>query len=86
MSEYQFVENPLLNQLASMGWQVIEQGAGIPQDPTLSLRTSFREVLLKGEFIKAVNAINTLDKVQPWLTDSQLESLFDDFRHFDTTD
>jgi type I restriction enzyme R subunit len=86
MSEYQFVEKPLLNQLASMGWQVIEQGVGIPQDPTISLRSSFREVLLKGEFIKAVKAINTLDNGQPWLTDSQLESLFDDFTHFDTTD
>lgn len=86
MSEYQFVEKPLLNQLASMGWQVIEQSAGIPKDPTLSLRTSFREVLLKNEFIKAVKAINVLDDGQPWLTDSQLESLFDDFSHFDTPD
>jgi type I restriction enzyme R subunit len=86
MSEYQFVENPLLNQLVSMGWQVIEQGVGIPQDPTISLRSSFREVLLKGEFIKAVKAINTLDNGRPWLTDSQLGSLFDDFTHFDTTD
>lgn len=69
-----------------MGWKVIEQGAGIPQDPTLSLRTSFRDVLLKNEFITAVSALNTLEDGTPWLTDSQLETLFDDFSHFDTTD
>jgi len=85
MSEYQFVEKPLLTQLSSMGWQVHEQSAGIPKDPTLSLRTSFREVLLKDEFIKSVNAINHLGNGQPWLTDNQLESLFDDFTNFNTT-
>lgn len=29
MSEYTFVEKPLLNQLASMDWQVIDQGEGV---------------------------------------------------------
>ena len=86
MSEYQFVEKPLLSQLASMGWQVIEQGSGIPQDPTLSLRAGFREVLLKTEFINAAKALNTLEDGKPWLSDGQLESLFEDFSHFDTTD
>ncbi len=51
MSEYQFVEKPLLNQLASMNWTVIEQPAGIPTDPTKSLRTSFRGRLLKCEYL-----------------------------------
>ena len=41
MSEYQFVEKPLLYQLTSMGWQIYEQSTGIPQDPTLSLRTKY---------------------------------------------
>jgi len=26
MSEYELVEKPFLNQLASMGWKIIEQG------------------------------------------------------------
>ncbi len=47
MSEYQFVERPLLTQLHSMGWTVIDQSAGIPKDPTISLRTDFRSWLLK---------------------------------------
>ncbi len=85
MSEYHFVEKPLLTQLASMRWQVHEQGTGIPKDPTQSLRTNFREVLLKDEFIKSVNTINHLDNGQPWLTDNQLESLYDDFTNFNAT-
>lgn len=58
---------------------------GISQDPTLSLRTRFCEVLLKDEFIKAVQAINCLDDGQPWLTDTQLVQLFEGFSHFNTT-
>ncbi|MCG8314207.1 MAG: HsdR family type I site-specific deoxyribonuclease [Pseudomonadales bacterium] len=81
MSEYQFVEKPLLNQLAGMGWQVIEQGAGIPKNPTNSLRTSFREIVIKSEFIEAVNAINVHEN-KPWLTAQQLEELYEDFTSF----
>ena len=81
MSEYQFVEKPLLNQLASMNWTVVEQPAGIPTDPTKSLRTSFREVVIKSEFDKAVNSIN-LHEGKPWLTPEQLEGLYEDFTNF----
>jgi type I restriction enzyme R subunit len=81
MSEYQFVEKPLLNQLASMNWTVIEQPAGIPTDPAKSLRSNFREVVIKSEFIKAVHAIN-LHAGKPWLTREQLEGLYEDFTSF----
>ena len=81
MSEYQFVEKPLLNQLASMNWKVIEQSAGIPTDPSKSLRASFREVVIKSEFIKAVNGIN-LHEGKAWLTPEQLEGLYEDFTNF----
>ena len=30
MSEYNFVEKPLLAQLVNMGWEVIKQGFGVP--------------------------------------------------------
>ena len=47
MSEYIHVEKPFLDQLAALGWEVIDQGCGhIPTDPGASLRTSFREVML----------------------------------------
>ncbi len=85
MSEYQSVEKPLLAQLASMGWSVFAQSSGIPSDPSLSLRATFREVLLKQEFFRSVKAINCLDDGTPWLSENQLESLFDDFSNFDTT-
>lgn len=86
MSEYQFVEKPLLTQLESMGWQVIEQGSGIPKDPTLSLRANFREVLLKTEFLQSLRSINLTADGVPWLTDNQLETLFADLSQFDTHD
>lgn len=81
MSEYQSVEKPLLTQLASMGWKVIEQALGIPKNPDISLRSDFREVLIKSEFKQAVQAINLVDR-QAWLTDEQLAGLYNDFTDF----
>ena len=81
MSEYQFVEKPLLNQLGAMDWRVIEQPSGIPTDPTKSLRSSFREVVIKVEFITTVKSLNLFEG-KPWLTDEQLEDLYDDFTNF----
>ena len=66
MSEYQFVERPLLTQLESMSWSVIDQGPGIPQDPTKSLRTDFRQWLLRDVFINSVREINLTDKGETW--------------------
>ena len=78
MSEYRFVENPFLNQLAELGWTVIDQGVGvIPSDPAPSLRTSFREWLLPDVFRASVRAINTTDDGKVWLTDRQLDELRD---------
>ena len=84
MSEYQLVEKPLLNQLVSMGWEVADLGLGVPTDPATSFRSSFREVILKDIFKKAVHRINTTDDGQPWLTDSQLDVLLDDVTDFGT--
>ena len=47
MSEYFQVEKPFLDQLAALGWTVIDQGYGmVPSDPAASLRGGFREWLL----------------------------------------
>ena len=78
MSEYLFVEKPLLDQLSALGWIVIDQGNEIPSDPAKSLRSGFREVALKQEFITAVRRINRTEDDREWLTDKQLEKLFDD--------
>lgn len=70
MSEYLHVEKPFLDQLAVLGWTVVDQGCGmIPSDPSKSLRKTFREWLLPEVFRESVKAIN------PWLTDRQLDDL-----------
>lgn len=78
MSEYTFVEKPFLDQLQALGWTVIDQGQAIPTYPTKSLRTSFREVSLKGEFERSVRSINTTPDGTPWLTDKQLDDLHEE--------
>ena len=78
MSEYTLVEKPFLDQLASLGWQVIDQGPGVPTDPTKSFRTSFREVILKGVFRQSLHEINRTEQGQPWLTDKQIDDLIDE--------
>ena len=41
MSEYTEVEQPFLQQLQALGWDVIDQGQDIPSDPSKSLRPDF---------------------------------------------
>ena len=75
MSEYTEVERPFLQQLAELGWTVIDQGTGVPQDATPSLRRNFRQWLLPDVFDSAVRAINHTDDGREWLTNRQLEDL-----------
>ncbi|NQU24700.1 MAG: type I restriction endonuclease subunit R [Candidatus Nealsonbacteria bacterium] len=81
MSEYKYVEKPFLDQLASLDWEVIDQGEGFPTDPAKSHRTDFREIVLRDIFNQSVRAINTTDDGRPWLTDKQLEELFEQITH-----
>jgi type I restriction enzyme, R subunit len=76
MSEYKFVEKPFLDQLDTLGWNIIDQGEGIPQDPSKSLREDFRQVVLKEAFKDSVRSINLTVDGKKWLTDHQLEELF----------
>jgi type I restriction enzyme R subunit len=82
MSEYKFVEKPFLAQLESLGWQVLDQGFGVPTDPEKSFRTDFKEVLLKDVFKHSVKTINQTDIGQEWLTDRQLEELYTEITSF----
>ena len=78
MSEYLHVEKPFLDQLAALGWTVIDQGHGlIPADPAKSLRMGFREVLLPEVFRAAVSSLNLTTDGEPWLTSRQLDDLRD---------
>ena len=76
MSEYQQVEKPFLDQLATLGWEVIDHGECLPTTPVSSLRTDFREVALKSVFFSAVRYINRDADGSEWLTDTDLETLF----------
>lgn len=78
MAEYINVEKPFLEKLKLLGWQVIDQGIGIPQAPDTSLRKSFREVVLEEEFKKAVQSINKTPDGREWLTDDQLDAILDE--------
>jgi type I restriction enzyme, R subunit len=77
MSEYTEVEQPFLQQLQSLGWQIIDQGQGIPQDPALSLRLNFRQWLLPEVFNRSISALNRTAEGTPWLTPKQLQDLQD---------
>ena len=57
---------------------MIDQGEGVPTDPAVSHRTSFREVALKEVFKRSVSSINQLDDGREWLIDQQLEELWDE--------
>ena len=78
MSEYSHIEKPFLTQLKNLGWETVEQGFGIPTDPTKSKRTTFREVTLRDLFIQSVRDINTTETGEKWLTQHQLAELHDD--------
>lgn len=75
MSEYSEVELPFMKQLETLGWTVIDQGTGIPQDAVPSLRASFRQWLLPEVFNSAVRRINRTDDGREWLTGRQLDDL-----------
>jgi len=77
MSEYTEVEQPFLQQLQALGWQIIDQGAQIPSDPSKSLRATFRQWLLPNVFAQSVRALNTTADSTPWLTPKQLQDLQD---------
>ena len=79
MSEYTEVESPFLTQLENLGWTIIEHTEGvIPTDPSISLRENFREIVIKSEFKKAIKYINRLEDNREWLTDKQLNNLYND--------
>ncbi|MEC8812588.1 MAG: HsdR family type I site-specific deoxyribonuclease [Pseudomonadota bacterium] len=75
MTEYTEVEQPFLAQLHGLGWQVLDQGAGVPSDPAVSLRESFRQVHLPQIFRRAVRRINRTESGAEWLSEAQLDDL-----------
>jgi type I restriction enzyme R subunit len=82
MAEYINVEKPFLEKLRLLGWQVIDQGIGIPQEPAKSLRKNFKQVVLPEKFKKAIKRINTTPDGREWLTDKQLDEILFEIQNF----
>lgn len=81
MAEYLNVEQPFLHKLRQLGWHVIDQGLGVPQEPKKSLRHTFKEVVLIDTFKAAINAINCTKTGNNWLTEKQLDDIVRGTRH-----
>ncbi|MDD5363085.1 MAG: HsdR family type I site-specific deoxyribonuclease [Ignavibacteria bacterium] len=82
MPEYKNVEKPFLEKLQLLGWQVIDQGVGIPQDASKSLRNNFKEVVLPDIFKETIRKINLTEDGKEWLTDIQLDRLLFEIQNF----
>ncbi|HEY5123663.1 MAG TPA: type I restriction endonuclease, partial [Ignavibacteria bacterium] len=82
MAEYINVEKPFLDKLRQLGWQVIDQGLGVPQEPEKSLRNNFKEVVLSDVFKQSIKKINVTDDGREWLTDKQLNEIFFELQNF----
>jgi type I restriction enzyme R subunit len=71
--EYNEVEQPFLDQLASMGWKVV---TGSVDHPSVTGRASFREVLIRDDLEKALRRINLrpgpAGDAAPWLDDARV--------------
>jgi type I restriction enzyme, R subunit len=73
--EYEQVERPLIEQLASLGWAHLEgaaPGAPRPTDPGKSGRTSFSQVFLEGRLRSQLRAINRGPDGKPWLDERRI--------------
>lgn len=82
MAEYINVEKPFLDKLRQLGWQVIDQGIGVPQEPEKSLRENFKQVLLPKVFKDTIKTINKTTDNKEWLTDKQLEEILFEIQNF----
>ena len=82
MAEYLNVEKPFLDKLRQLGWQVIDQGLGVPQEPEKSLRENFKQVLLPQVFKDSIKAINKTADGREWLTDKQLDEILFEIQNF----
>ncbi len=82
MAEYIHVEKPFLDKLRQLGWKVIDQGVGVPQEPEKSLREDFKQVLLPQVFKNSIKVINKTADGREWLTEKQLNELLFEVQNF----
>ena len=74
--EFTEVEKPFLDQLESIGWEVIRLNDKTKHDPTKSFRESFKEIILEKKFREAIKNIN------PWIEDDQITQVLNKIQSF----
>lgn len=67
--EYDDVEKPFIDQCVAMGWTA---QTGTKDDPGLTGRTSFKEVIAEATLRERLRAINPGPDGQPWLDEARL--------------
>ena len=67
--EFEQVEQPFIDQLVSMGWR---HTTGNLDEPSVTARENFREVLLVPDLQKALVRINLNDDGEEWLDDARV--------------
>jgi type I restriction enzyme R subunit len=75
--EQQFTEQPFLDQLSGLGWKVV---TGNLDEPSVTGRSSFKEVILAGDLRKALKKINLRDGL-PWLDDDRVSQALHELQH-----
>ena len=75
-SELKYVEEPLLQQLNALGWDVLALDDSDKHDPEKSFRASFAEVIIVKKLKDALARLN------PWLNDTQIEDLCVQFQNY----
>jgi len=73
--EFVLVEQPLIAQLESMGWQYVRGSApdaAVPTDPKRSFRTSFAEVVLDSVLRRKVRQLNPDANGDEWLDERRI--------------
>ncbi|GAA2232326.1 HsdR family type I site-specific deoxyribonuclease [Kitasatospora cystarginea] len=76
--EYMQVEAPLLRQLTLMGWEHLPgqaEGAFTPEDPKVSGRESFADVLLESRLRRSLRDVNLGPDGEPWLDDARISQV-----------
>lgn len=81
-SEWTQVERPLIEQLATMGWASLR---GDTDDPTVTERSNFRDVLIRKRLHGALRRINLGPDGSPWLDDSRINQAINALEHIAAT-
>lgn len=79
-SELSYVETPLIKQLAALGWKTVVLDDSQKHDSENSFRSSLADVIIAKELKEALQRLN------PWLSDSQADDLVMEMQTYSSRD